>query len=243
MNYSLEKKYNGRNKFQCPKCGVQKKFTRYMHIKTNEYLSDVVGICDRINSCGYHYPPKQYFEDNKLYAIPSIVKPIRKVILPVELKPIEYLEIDLVEKSLNENYSNNFKSFLRANFNEEDVVIAISKYKICTTKYYPGGTVFWQLDEKNQCRYGKVFSYDKNTGKRDKTKVIKPVHSILGRHDFNHSQCLFGLHLLKDFTGQAVNVVEAEKTAVIASIELPDELWLACGGIQTNSFQNRIIIN
>ena len=31
-----------------------------MHI----YISDNVGICNRIDKCGYHYTPKQYYTDN-----------------------------------------------------------------------------------------------------------------------------------------------------------------------------------
>ena len=28
------------------------------------YINDRVGKCNRIDKCGYHYTPKQYFEDN-----------------------------------------------------------------------------------------------------------------------------------------------------------------------------------
>ena len=28
------------------------------------YISDNVGVCNRIDKCGYHYTPKQYFTDN-----------------------------------------------------------------------------------------------------------------------------------------------------------------------------------
>ena len=28
------------------------------------YLSDSVGKCNRLNKCGYHYTPRQYFADN-----------------------------------------------------------------------------------------------------------------------------------------------------------------------------------
>ena len=30
----------------------------------NQYLSDNVGKCNRLDKCGYHYTPKQYFADN-----------------------------------------------------------------------------------------------------------------------------------------------------------------------------------
>ena len=30
----------------------------------NQYLSDNVGKCNRLDKCGYHYTPRQYFTDN-----------------------------------------------------------------------------------------------------------------------------------------------------------------------------------
>ena len=56
------------------------------------------------------------------------------------------------------------------------------------------------------------------------------VHRLPHFHDFRLRQCLFGLHLLRPET-QTVAVVEAEKTAVVASMFSPDVLFLATGGI------------
>ena len=49
-------------------------------------------------------------------------------------------------------------------------------------------------------------------------------------HDYRLRQCLFGLHLLRPET-QTVAIVEAEKTAVVASMFFPDVLFLGTGGI------------
>ena len=43
-------------------------------------------------------------------------------------------------------------------------------------------------------------------------------------------QCLFGEHLLKDKT-KSIAIVESEKTAVIASVYLPQFIWLAVGSL------------
>lgn len=56
------------------------------------------------------------------------------------------------------------------------------------------------------------------------------VHRLPHFHNFRLRQCLFGLHLLCPET-QTVAVVEAEKTAVVASMFFPDVLFLATGGI------------
>ena len=28
------------------------------------YINDIVGKCNRLDKCGYHYTPRQYYEDN-----------------------------------------------------------------------------------------------------------------------------------------------------------------------------------
>ena len=46
-------------------------------------------------------------------------------------------------------------------------------------------------------------------------------------------QCLFGEHLLADASSSArtVAIVESEKTALVASLFIPDLVWLATGGM------------
>ena len=62
--YSLEK-YNGRNsRHVCPQCGRKQVFTRYIDNETKQYIADNVGKCNRLDKCGYHYTPKQYFDNN-----------------------------------------------------------------------------------------------------------------------------------------------------------------------------------
>ena len=63
--YQLEK-YRGRgSRYVCPQCGREYVFTRYVDTHNNNtYLSDNVGKCHRVDKCGYHYTPHQYFEDN-----------------------------------------------------------------------------------------------------------------------------------------------------------------------------------
>ena len=41
-------------------------FTRYIDTYNNIYISDIVGKCNRLDKCGYHYTPHQYFTDNPL---------------------------------------------------------------------------------------------------------------------------------------------------------------------------------
>ena len=63
--YQLER-YRGRStRYICPQCKRKQSFTRYIDTyNNNEYVSDNVGKCNRIDKCGYHYTPKQYYTDN-----------------------------------------------------------------------------------------------------------------------------------------------------------------------------------
>ena len=49
--------------------------------------------------------------------------------------------------------------------------------------------------------------------------------------DYNLKQCFYGEHLLAEVSTKAVAIVESEKTAIIASIFLPEFIWLATGSI------------
>ena len=63
--YQLER-YRGRStRHVCPQCGRKNVFTRYVDTENNYiYISDNVGKCNRLDKCGYHYTPHQYFTDN-----------------------------------------------------------------------------------------------------------------------------------------------------------------------------------
>ena len=62
--YQLER-YRGRGtRHICPQCGRKYTFTRYIDTNNNTYVNERVGKCNRLDKCGYHYTPREYFEDN-----------------------------------------------------------------------------------------------------------------------------------------------------------------------------------
>jgi hypothetical protein len=95
--------------------------------------------------------------------------------------------------------------------------------------------------------------YDQATGKRVKEPFnhIAWVHKIVGSGQtavgsgsqlpvgslqaeaasYKLRQCFFGEHLLKEDTKKMVGITESEKTAVMASIMMPDLIWLAAGSL------------
>ncbi|WP_460634195.1 DUF6371 domain-containing protein [Larkinella terrae] len=114
----------------------------------------------------------------------------------------------------------------------------ISRFYVGTSKHWPGATVFWQIDTTGRIRTGKIMLYDPLTLKRIKQPFnhINWVHSVLKKQsslaEFELCQCLFGLHQLKGQPAtQPVAIVESEKTAIIATVYLPEYIWLACGSL------------
>ena len=57
-------KYRPGGKTVCPECGRKACFTRYIDEEGQISFLDNVGKCEHINSCRYHYTPKEYFNDN-----------------------------------------------------------------------------------------------------------------------------------------------------------------------------------
>lgn len=76
----------------------------------------------------------------------------------------------------------------------------MKRYKVGTSKYWDGATVFWQTDNQNKVRTGKIMLYNPETGKRIKEPYnhVTWVHSVLHKGDYNLKQCFFGEHLLPE---------------------------------------------
>lgn len=74
--------------------------------------------------------------------------------------------------------------------------------------------------------------YKSDSGKRVKApkNYISWVHNVKKIQNYELRQCFFGEHLLNN-NSKAVAIVESEKTAIIASVYLPQYIWLATGGI------------
>jgi hypothetical protein len=219
--YSLAKK----GKSICPKC-ERRTFVLYIDNTTGEPLHSTVGKCDRADNCGYHYSPKQYFTDNNISFDKNIAGAPR--MKPTPKPQPSYIDTDVFKKSLQGYENNRLIQYLCGIVGDEATRQAIERYFIGTSKN--GGTVFWQIDVAGKIRTGKVIRYAADGHRRkDVMPPVGWVHTTLKLPDFILIQCLFGKHLLRDAT-KIVAIVESEKTALIASVYLPQFLWLACGG-------------
>jgi hypothetical protein len=249
--FILQPYRNRASRFYCPLCRHSRRtFTRYIDLETHNYLADHVGRCDREDNCGYHYTPRQYFAEN---AYDVRVRPI-KVCNAMPVKhvfnqlPTLLLNDSLVQKAY---IHNNFILFLAGIFGWETALQAAERYKIGTSKHWHGATVFWQVDTKGRVRTGKIMLFDKETGKRVKQPFnhIAWAHKLVGNSaNFQLQQCFFGEHLLWENNAAIVGITESEKTAVMASIMMPEFIWLAAGALngldagKCEVLQNRTVL-
>jgi len=145
------------------------------------------------------------------------------------------IPVEIFKASLTGHEQNHFVTFLLELFGAEITSQLVSQYFIGTSKHWEGATVFWQVDSIGQIRTGKIMQYSPSTGKRVKIphSHITWVHKALKMPDFALRQCFFGEHLLNatENRKKPVAIVESEKTAIIASVYLPQFVWLASGSL------------
>jgi len=231
--YILEP-YKGMNtRYRCPSCQQRDKtFSLYIDTETGEHIHPTVGRCNRESNCGNHYTPKQYFNDNDI----SFDKPHVKAYKPRPIiayqKPISFINVEIFKASLKAYEANHFVNYLSDLFGVEVAGKLVSQFFIATSKYWNGATVFWQIDMKGKVRTGKIMLYSPTTGKRVKEPFnhIQWAHNAFKLPEFTLRQCFFGEHQLTGKT-KPVAIVESEKTAIIASVYLPQFIWLACGSL------------
>ncbi|MDD3971298.1 MAG: DUF6371 domain-containing protein [Clostridia bacterium] len=322
--------YKGKStRHTCPACKTKYAFTLYLYGNTGQPIHPTVGKCNREIKCGYHYTPRQYFDEHPEYkntqsktqipsnhsqqtSAPTGAKPLhgslqqskpspsgaqsfplqsispqpetphpgtsqpgttnpgslhsestlsgtpqfrsprsgiphpgfskpkrRPVLFPPNHPHTTPVEFDLIPKKLVEksvSSNSHFVHFLRHHFNEEQINNAISQYSLGATKNKE--VIFWQIDINGKVRTGKIMQYNPETGRRIKHKsgAINWVHNKLKKSDptffdFKLSQCYFGEHLLRLHPCKPVAIVEAEKTAIIASMLFDNYIWLAAGNL------------
>lgn len=170
---------------------------------------------------GYCHSCAKWFDNEEK----EILKPETEKIIPTNYHPIK-----LVEQS-GKNSNNLFIKFLKSKFDSNKVDEITNLYRVGSSKHWNGACVFWQIDNLNRVRYGKVMLYNEITGKRIQEPFahFTTIHTLLKLKEFNHKQCLFGLHLLPT-NKKPIAIVESEKTAIIMSLVDNSYLWLATGG-------------
>ena len=286
--------YKGKStRHTCPACKAVQSFTLYLDGNTGQPIHPTVGKCNHENKCGYHYTPRQYFNDHpekkntqpqnqpasrqsekqptskppttqqtescqfpsrQLTPLQQLQHPMQPAKSTPNKKPsTEKDHIPYIYLKKSASYNSNFVRFLCNFFSKEKIEKAVEDYALGATKN--NLVIFWQIDIDGKIRTGKIMQYNPKTGKRvkNKTGAINWVHNKLKKSNppyanFNLCQCYFGEHLLRLYPDKPLAIVEAEKTAVITSMVIPQCNWLAAGNLnglnieKSKVFENRDIV-
>jgi hypothetical protein len=236
--YQFEK--SPKKKGTCPDCGHANVFRFMYDIETGQRLPDNFGKCDRLDKCKYimmptkenyinHFLNKNF--NNKTY-MKNTSNFAHKPTVSEVIKHIEAITVQTTKKAYN---ANNFVLWLNTIFESETVNNLLNTYHVGTAKN--NGTIFWYMDIENRYRTGKLIEYE-NNGHRNKEKTPYYIHTKLPKEiNEKYELCFYGEHLLNlpENINKTVGIVESEKSAIIASVYLPDYVWLACGGANGNT--------
>lgn len=255
MIYPTLEKYKGpASRHTCPNCRKRRELSRYVR-EDGSYLGDDVGKCNRA-TCGYHYTPRQYYAENphlrnqsttryqmksreRVSDVPQDVKDtVNKSRHPV-LVP-DYLDPTHLSATIGGYQDNGLVRFLFDLFPYEPkgVFAAVREYRIGTED---GFTVFPVIDRWQRFCKAQLIRYDRITGRRIKNDYsISSIQSrlkskrLIDQSFETDKNVFFGEHLLTKYPGRPIALVEAPKTAVIASICKGafryDFVWMACLG-------------
>ena len=267
MGVELEKYRSIKSRYTCPSCNQQNCFSRYITDEGN-HLSEEVGRCNRETKCGYHYKPKEYFADNPTMFIGLSERYTKakkrnkskysftnandsydiykRTIVPEKL---DFISFEQFIVTLDNYDQNAFAQFLLNLFPDcaDEVQDALKMYFVGTYEDY---TCFPYIDRLNRICKAKLIRFNQTTGKRlkgeyDTSSLVKKLKL---KEDFKYKQIFFGEHLLTKYPDKTVAIVEAEKTAVIASVCFPEFIWLGSNSKswlkyeRLKSLENRQII-
>jgi hypothetical protein len=209
-------------------------------------LSDDCGRCNRESKCGYEYKPKQFFADNpslksaktKKRGTPNYAFVVKNgSTVEYKAKAIavksDYIPLEQFKLTLGNYDRNAFVQFLLNLFPDcsEEIQTVLKMYFVGTYEDY---TCFPSIDRLNRICKAKLIKFNPATGKRLKGDydTSSLVRKLKLKEDFNYKQIFFGEHLLRREAVTPVAVVESEKTAILASLCMPQFIWLATGSKQ-----------
>jgi len=206
---------------ECPNCGKHTLINDLKSETEKPLYSNLVGKCTN-QECNYEMTPGQfnarYFQNFDTCEDPWSFASIRSI-------SKDYTRGNIEDYNKKELLKTGLSKFLCEKYDEKEVLEALSKYYVRTCETEPDVilTKYWCLDINKNEFNSKLVSYDPVTG--NCTSSDKNQRS---------NACLFGLHLIDSTCKKRVCLVENEKTAIIASIAFPNQVWLATGGQEIN---------
>lgn len=257
--YILEPYKGRKTRHTCPQCEKAQIFTRYIDTETGERLPDQYGRCNRQNNCGYHLNPYKdgyvsQIQKIQQGSLPKTFQPIpRKFIktpAPAKSQTI-FIPDEIFQQSLCWYEQNHFAQYLISLFGNVKAEELIKRFHLGTSRFWQGANIFWIIDPLGRIAGGQVvlFDLDGHTHKEPNKRFNSWVHTALKARYQNDGlpvptwlksyaqdspkfPCLFGLPQLKNESPtKLLAIVEAPKTAIIATGYFPQFIWLAVGSL------------
>ena len=187
--FTLERYRGLSTRYTCPQCGRKHTFTRYIDTENNnKYISDNVGKCNRLDKCGYHYTPRQYFTDNPWLREEGGVPSHKNIGFwdggtghfakskPAPPKPkVSVLPEGIVRAT--EGCDSAHMRWIEHLYGTEHRKQIQSLYRTGGIK---DAVIFWQRDVEGRVRTGKIMHYDEWSGKR--LKIEKVLSNLIEQH-------------------------------------------------------------
>jgi len=246
--FILDPRHGSSCKTTCPHCGGKKCFKQYIDTETGEPLGEECGRCDHEQSCGYHYTPRDFFQDHpevkeKLFRKESISSPqpyssrsMNERTAPKLVIPPKIVYFDMSMVAARHYYDQSFLPWLISKVQDEAKVnLAFEDYRIGATqvgKFQQQGVIFWYIDHEGRVCDGKMMWYGSDGHRTGGVNWVSSQMRKAKRIDENTTskKCFYGEHLLPQYPDKPVGIVESEKSAIFCSCFYPQYVWLATGG-------------
>lgn len=226
FRFSLEKYSGSKSRFYCPTCN-KKEFTRYIDNEIKDYIEESVGKCNRLERCGYHKTPKDFFKESGQK--PALISGDKSRVITE--RPTFFCDEHLLLESLHsENHTSHLFDFFLQYFEINKVEKVFQKYLVGVSNCWERSTIFWQIDQSKKIRCGKIMQYNSRSGRRDKFK-FKWIRNSDDTTEMR--QVFFGVHLIGYFKNYKIGIVESEKTALLCDLFFDEKIiWISSGGLQ-----------
>lgn len=227
-------------KFNCPSCG-EKRFTKYIDTTTNELLKGDYGICNRKIKCGHFSPP---MKEKFIKITKHKISLNQRIELKKENSTIPF---NVLSDTLKMYRYNTLVNTLSQKFGHNIIDKKIEEYLIGTMENY---TTFPYLNAIGECTYVSMIEYDSTIKRKKQGSKYRDLHTFLKIQYESQKEplplwldkylrnsrkitCFFGEHLvhLPHNLNKPIAIVEAPKTALIASLFFRDFIWLASGSL------------
>lgn len=251
--YRFKLASNKVKKITCRYCKKKGHWQRYIDTVTGEVLPEIYGKCDNAVKCGnWNKVPKGYSKQAGL--TPMSKAAFQPVQPPPDPIPFDF---DTFLQTLKGYEQNTFIQNLPCQFDPQEVTRVIRLYRLgtVTSGYMAGAITFPYIDTKDNVRAIQVKKFDqfnrtiKKHGTTSLSYIIAkehpgPLPEWLQAYLKQEKKvtCLFGAHLLPQYPGRPVCLVEAPKTAIYGTLwfGFPDDpqqpLWLAVYNLSSFTF-------